>query len=105
MIDFFMSDGAGAGLYSLAFAMYLAASALCVVLSSMTNEKVWNFTAMGMMSLAVSTLILSFRFSGIGIMSSEQQSLAVRSTILVTTFGATWLVLYAIKLMRTQGKK
>ena len=105
MIDIFMSDGAGVGLYSLAFAMYLAASALCVVLSSMTNEKVWNFTAMGMMSLAVITLVLSFRFSGIGIMSSEQQSLAVRSTILVTTFGATWLVLYAIKLMRTQGKK
>lgn len=105
MIDIFMSDRGGTILYSLAFGTYLAAAALCVVLSSMTNEKVWNFTAMGMMSLAVITLVLSFRFSGIGIMSSEQQSLAVRSTILVTTFGATWLVLYAIKLMRTQGKK
>lgn len=105
MIDIFMSDRGGTILYSLAFGTYLAAAALSVVLSSMTNEKVWNFTAMGMMSLAVITLVLSFRFSGIGIMSSEQQSLAVRSTILVTTFGATWLVLYAIKLVMKQKKK
>jgi len=105
MIDFFMSDGAGVGLYSLAFAMYLAASALCVVLSSMTNEKVWNFTAMGMMSLAVSTLILSFRFSGLNLLNDGQLAFAFRTTILFSMVGTAVLVWYAIKLMRTQGKK
>ncbi len=105
MIDFFMSDRGGTILYSLAFGTYLGASALSVVLSGITNQKAWNYTAFSMMGWAAITLILSFRFSGIGIMSTEQQSFAVRSTILVTTFGAAGLVWYALKFLVKQKKK
>lgn len=105
MIDIFMSDRGGAVLYSLAFALYLGASALSVVLSGITNQKAWNYTAFSMMGLAAITLILSVRFSGLGIMTDEQQSLAFRSTMLVSMLGAAALVLYGLKFLMKQKKK
>lgn len=105
MIDIFMSDRGGAVLYSLAFGTYLGAAALSVVLSGITNQKAWNYTAFSMMGWASITLILSLRFSGVGSLTTEQQSMAVRSTILITMLGAAGLVWYATSLLMKQKKK
>lgn len=105
MIDIFMSDRGGTILYSLAFGTYLGASALSVVLSGITNQKAWNYTAFSMMTLATMTLVLSLRFSGIGNMTVEQQSVSFRFTMLVGTIGSAGLVWYAAALLMKQKKK